>query len=126
MIKNMRICLIRVYYYVKYNYMKIFITGVAGFIGSHLVCKLLTEDHQIYGIDNMNDYYDPKIKNRNLEIIREHNKSLNFIFSKEFYISRQHRRIFLIANPSQTINKSISKTFWICHRINLYFKISRP
>ena len=63
--------------------MKIFITGVAGFIGSHLVCKLLIEDHQIYGIDNMNDYYDPEIKNRNLEIIQKHNKSLNFIFSKE-------------------------------------------
>ena len=63
--------------------MKIFITGVAGFIGSHLVCKLLSEDHEIYGIDNMNDYYDPEIKNENIKIIREHNKSVNFIFEKE-------------------------------------------
>jgi UDP-glucuronate 4-epimerase len=63
--------------------MKIFITGVAGFIGSHLVSKLLSEDHEIYGIDNMNDYYDPEIKNENIKIIREHNKSANFIFEKE-------------------------------------------
>lgn len=39
--------------------MKILITGTAGFIGFHLVNKLLKEtDWQIVGLDNINDYYD--------------------------------------------------------------------
>ncbi len=42
--------------------MKILITGAAGFIGFHLVEKLVTEGHQIIGIDNINDYYDPELK----------------------------------------------------------------
>ena len=42
---------------------KIFITGVAGFIGSNLAKKLL-EDKNIFviGLDNMNDYYDVDLK----------------------------------------------------------------
>ena len=45
----------------------ILITGCAGFIGSHLTDKLLSENYHVIGIDNFNDYYDPKIKERNLE-----------------------------------------------------------
>jgi UDP-glucuronate 4-epimerase len=41
---------------------KILITGSAGFIGSHLSKRLLAEDHQVIGIDNINDYYDPQLK----------------------------------------------------------------
>ncbi|MBW4477551.1 MAG: NAD-dependent epimerase [Tolypothrix brevis GSE-NOS-MK-07-07A] len=46
--------------------MKILITGVAGFIGYHLAQKLLENDHQIYGIDNLNNYYDVNIKKARL------------------------------------------------------------
>jgi len=42
--------------------MYILITGAAGFIGSHLSKRLLKEGHQIIGIDNLNDYYDPQLK----------------------------------------------------------------
>ena len=51
--------------------MKIFITGCCGFIGSHL-CELLLKqkDVEILGIDNMNDYYDPVLKQKNLQIIQ--------------------------------------------------------
>lgn len=42
--------------------MKILITGTAGFIGFHLAKKLLKENHQIVGIDNINDYYDVRLK----------------------------------------------------------------
>jgi len=42
--------------------MKVLVTGVAGFIGYHLAQRLLAEDIQVYGIDNLNDYYDMRLK----------------------------------------------------------------
>lgn len=42
--------------------MKILVTGAAGFIGFHTCLKLVSQGHDVYGIDNINDYYDPKLK----------------------------------------------------------------
>ena len=42
--------------------MKLVITGSAGFIGSALALKLLKSKNIILGIDNHNNYYDPKLK----------------------------------------------------------------
>ncbi|GMN08301.1 NAD-dependent epimerase [Croceitalea sp. MTPC5] len=42
--------------------MKVLITGAAGFIGYHLSKKLIAEGHEVFGLDNINDYYDPKLK----------------------------------------------------------------
>ena len=42
--------------------MKILITGAAGFIGFHTCLKLINQGHEVYGIDNINDYYDPQLK----------------------------------------------------------------
>jgi len=42
--------------------MKILVTGAAGFIGFHTCKKLVSQGHSVYGIDNINDYYDPKLK----------------------------------------------------------------
>jgi UDP-glucuronate 4-epimerase len=42
--------------------MKILVTGAAGFIGFHTCLKLANQGHEVYGIDNINDYYDPKLK----------------------------------------------------------------
>ena len=41
---------------------KILITGAAGFIGFHLSNLLLQKGYDVIGIDNMNDYYDIKLK----------------------------------------------------------------
>ncbi|OAV44291.1 NAD-dependent epimerase/dehydratase family protein [Lewinella sp. 4G2] len=40
----------------------ILVTGAAGFIGHHLINALATAGHEIIGIDNLNNYYDPQIK----------------------------------------------------------------
>ena len=57
--------------------MQILITGAAGFIGFHLSKKLLDESNQIIGIDNMNDYYDPKLKEDRLTQLNKYD-SFNF------------------------------------------------
>ena len=47
--------------------MKILVTGSAGFIGSALTIKLLARGDTVIGIDNHNDYYDPRIKEARLD-----------------------------------------------------------
>jgi len=60
--------------------MKILITGSAGFIGYHLAEKLLkNKKNKIVGIDNLNNYYDVKIKKKRNNILK---KNKNFIFNK--------------------------------------------
>src|SRR6516165_6527924 len=49
--------------------MRILVTGSAGFIGFHVTKRLLEQGHEVYGVDNMSDYYDPKLKHARLEQI---------------------------------------------------------
>jgi len=82
--------------------LKILITGAAGFIGYHLCKTLLNEDYQILGIDNINNYYDKKLKVNRLEQLKCHK---NFIFKK---IDISNRRplssIFKKYKPQKVIN----------------------
>ena len=43
--------------------MKFLVTGSAGFIGYHLCRSLLEDQFEVYGVDNLNDYYDVNLKN---------------------------------------------------------------
>lgn len=55
------------------NNKRVLITGCAGFIGSHLCEKILkTTDYDVYGIDNLNDYYDVQQKQDNLKILHKY------------------------------------------------------
>ncbi len=47
--------------------MKVLITGAAGFIGSHLCERLLDDGLTVVGVDNFDDFYDPRIKRQNIE-----------------------------------------------------------
>ena len=50
--------------------MKILVTGCAGFVGSHLTDRLLKGGYYVVGVDDFNEYYDPKIKEGNLKTAR--------------------------------------------------------
>ena len=62
--------------------MKVIVTGSVGFIGFHLCEKLLESNFEVIGIDNINTYYDPKLKNARLNNIKKHSKSKDFHFFK--------------------------------------------
>ncbi|HVN72528.1 MAG TPA: NAD-dependent epimerase [Desulfomonilia bacterium] len=50
--------------------MNVLVTGVAGFIGFHLAKRLLEDGADVFGIDNMNPYYDPSLKRGRLELLK--------------------------------------------------------
>jgi UDP-glucuronate 4-epimerase len=45
---------------------KVLLTGVAGFIGYHVAERLLARGDEVVGIDNVNDYYDVRLKHARL------------------------------------------------------------
>lgn len=62
--------------------MKVLVTGAAGFIGFHLTLALLDRDDEVVGIDNLNDYYDPALKQLRLNEIAKHPNVSSFEFIK--------------------------------------------
>jgi UDP-glucuronate 4-epimerase len=50
--------------------MRVLVTGAAGFIGFHLAKRLLARGDSVVGIDNLNAYYDPKLKEARLTMLR--------------------------------------------------------
>src|SRR5262245_59677393 len=53
-------------------FMRCLVTGAAGFIGSHLCERLLSDRHAVTGVDCFTDYYPRAVKERNLASLREH------------------------------------------------------
>jgi UDP-glucuronate 4-epimerase len=53
-----------------HNKKTVLVTGAAGFIGFHLSLRLLADGVRVVGVDNLNDYYDPKLKQDRLAILQ--------------------------------------------------------
>jgi len=59
--------------------MNFLVTGGAGFIGSHLCERLLQAGHGVWALDNLDPFYDPAIKRRNLREIERAGKPFTFV-----------------------------------------------
>ena len=82
--------------------MRILVTGVAGFIGMHVAVRLLADGYEVIGIDNLNDYYDVRLKQARLAHIGSPNQ---FHFEKLDLCDRTGiKRLFAERRPEIVIN----------------------
>lgn len=80
----------------------ILITGAAGFIGFHLSCRLLKDGAQVVGIDNLNDYYDPRLKQMRLDVLAAYP---SFRFTKlDIADKAALEEVFSRTRPSVVVN----------------------
>ena len=61
---------------------KYLVTGAAGFIASQVCAQLMDRGDQVVGVDNLNDYYDVRLKKWRLQQLKNHQNSQNFYFEK--------------------------------------------
>jgi len=81
---------------------KILVTGAAGFIGFHMSKLLLEKGHHVIGIDNMNDYYEPQLKEDRLALLVAYS---NFVFYKKDIKDKvELDRIFIEHRPAYVIH----------------------
>lgn len=89
------------------GYKKVLVTGGAGFIGSHVAEALLQRGDDVVIVDEMNDYYDLRIKEQNLALLREaypeHTNRLK-IYNGDICDEELMMRIFETEQPT-----------WVCH-----------
>ena len=82
--------------------MRILVTGVAGFIGMHVAMRLLADGHEVIGLDNINNYYDVRLKQARLAHIGSHNQ---FHFHKLDLVDRDGiNELFAETKPEIVIN----------------------
>lgn len=80
----------------------ILVTGAAGFIGFHLAKRLLENGCRVVGVDNLNEYYDPKLKRARLYTLQKHP---NFTFSLLDLVDYDRlENIFSEEKPSIVVN----------------------
>jgi UDP-glucuronate 4-epimerase len=98
------------------NKLNILVTGSAGFIGFHTAKKLLDRGDKVIGVDNFNDYYDPKLKEDRNKILEKYK---NFkLYRINFADYKKLEKVF----QKEKINK-------ICHlgaQAGVRYSISHP
>ena len=121
--------------------MKILVTGAAGFIGYHVVKKLLSYKNDVVGIDNFNDYYDvklkkarysqlKKIKSKNLNFYKidlQNKTKLNNLFKKHKFdfvinLAAQAGVRYSLSNPDSYLNSNIIG-FYNLLKLSVKYKI---
>ena len=81
---------------------KILVTGAAGFIGSKVSEMLLEEGYQVVGMDNINDYYDIKLKLWRLDYLKKYDNFKFYKFDIENY--EELKSVFQLNCPEAVIN----------------------
>ena len=82
--------------------MRILVTGSAGFIGYHFTKSLLVSKYEVLGIDNLNDYYDPKLKRARLDNLASHS---NYSFEKiDIADKKSFAETFARFNPHKVVH----------------------
>ena len=81
---------------------KVLVTGTAGFIGARVSEMLLEEDYQVIGVDNLNDYYDIKLKLWRLDNLKRYDKFKFYKFDIENY--EKLKSVFQLNCPEAVIN----------------------
>ena len=73
--------------------MKVFIRGCSGFIGYHLSSSLLKKNVEVYGVDNQNNYYDPRLKEFRLGLLKKYS---NFSFKKIDLVDKKNLSLAVV------------------------------
>jgi|TARA_B110000977_G_scaffold161648_1_gene206704 UDP-glucuronate 4-epimerase len=106
----------------------IFITGIAGFIGFHLAEKLIAEGYDVSGIDNFNDYYDPKLKRNRAAMLRSIDvqiyendiETVDWEFLEDYdaviHLAAHAGVRYSLEHPQMYIDTNISATQRLIHR----------
>ena len=82
--------------------MRILVTGSAGFIGNELTLRLLERGDEVIGVDNVNDYYDVRLKEARLERVKHHS---NFIEIRAGIHDRMAmEEVFAKYKPQRVVN----------------------
>jgi len=99
--------------------MKALVTGCAGFIGSHLVGKLLNLDYKVIGLDCFTDYYSREIKEANISNALNH-KNFEFIEEDILEMNVFHDVDYVFHEAAQAgVRASWGKSFEIYTRNNI-------